>query len=192
MATHLACIGLGTDRQQAFQRLVAEADQAAQQEEVIGGVRVHRWEDGSGAAIVLGWRGGELISFMPAFAAMSELRLANCHPVREPVAVADVLDRDGTQVTALAAEVEQYQQLVAAGCPADGTARITAFGLSVKVHDDEDAFHAAPKQSNDATHAADFVPSSVASSPCPSAWSSKVAHARLICGGSVRAAGCRP
>jgi hypothetical protein len=158
VATHLACIGLGTDRQQAFQRLVVEANQAAQRQEVIGGVRVQRWEDSSGAAIVLGWRGGQLISFMPAFAAMSELRLANCHPVREPVAVADVLDADGTQVTALAAEVEQYQQLVAAGRPADGTARITAFGLSVKVHDDEDAVRAAPKQPNDANDAADFVP----------------------------------
>ena len=56
MATHLACIGLGTGGEQDFQRLVVQANKDAQQQEVIRGVRVRRWEDGSGAAVVLGWR----------------------------------------------------------------------------------------------------------------------------------------
>lgn len=158
MATHLATIGLGTNGQQAFQKLVMEANKAAQQQELVRGVRVRRWEDSSGAAVVLGWRGNQLLSFMPAFAALSEVRLANCHPVREPVAVADVQDGDGTPVTALAAEIEQYPQLAAAGRPVDGPARITAFGLNVTLHKDEDTFRAAAKGPNDAADAADFVP----------------------------------
>jgi hypothetical protein len=158
VATHLAAIGLGTNGQQAFERLVVEANKAAQRQEMVRGVRVRRWEDASGAAVVLGWRGDQLVSFMPAFAARSGIRLASCHPVREPVAVADVLSRDGIQVTALAAEVEQYRHLAAAGRPVDSPARITAFGLKVTLHEDEDAFHAAPKGPNDATDAADFVP----------------------------------
>jgi hypothetical protein len=181
VATHLAAIGLGTNGEQAFKRLIMEANKAAQRQEMVRGVRVRRWEDASGAAVVLGWRGNQLLSFMPAFASLSGIRLANCHPVREPVAVADVLDGDGTQVTALAAEVEQYLHLVAARRPADGSARITAFGLAVKVHEDEDAFRAAPKGPNDATDAADFVPFGAFAEPAKAQ-----PHARLT-GTVVRA-----
>src|ERR1700743_2737273 len=129
MATHLGCIGLGTGGEQDFERLVAEASKEAQQQEVVRDVRVRRWEDGSGAAVVLGWRGGPLVSFMPSFAAAAEVRRANCHPVREPVTIAEVQERDGTPITALAAEIEQYRQLVAGGRPAGGVGRIAAVGL---------------------------------------------------------------
>jgi len=174
MATHLACIGLGTGGEQDFQRLVVQANKDAQQQEVIRGVRVRRWEDGSGAAVVLGWRAGQLISFMPALAATSQVRLANCHPVREPVTVADVLDAGGEPVNALAAELEQFRQLVAAGQPVDGMAKIAAFGLSVKLYDDENAFLAAPKGPNDATEPADFEPFGAFAEPAKAQ-----AHARL-------------
>jgi len=174
MATHLACIGLGTGGEQDFQRLVVQANKDAQQQEVIRGVRVRRWEDGSGAAVVLGWRAGQLISFMPALAATSQVRLANCHPVREPVTVADVLDAGGEPVNALAAELEQFRQLVAAGRPVDGMAKIAAFGLSVKLYDDETAFFAAPKGPNDATKPADFEPFGAFAEPAKAQ-----AHARL-------------
>ncbi len=174
MATHLGCIGLGSGGEQEFERLVAQATKEAQQQAVVRGVRVRRWEDGSGAAVVLGWRGGQLISFMPAFAATSEVRLVNCHPVREPVVVADVQDRDGAPITALAAELEQFRQLVAAGQPADGTAKIAAFGLRVKLYDDEKAFLAAPKGPNDATAAAGFEPFGAFAEPAKAQ-----AHARL-------------
>jgi hypothetical protein len=174
MATHLACIGLGTGGEQDFQRLVVQANKDAQQQEVIRGVRVRRWEDGSGAAVVLGWRAGQLISFMPALAATSQVRLANCHPVREPVTVADILDAGGAPVNALAAELEQFRQLVAAGQPVDGMAKIAAFGLSVKLYDDENAFLAAPKGPNDAAKPADFEPFGAFTEPAKAQ-----AHARL-------------
>jgi hypothetical protein len=174
MATHLACIGLGTGGDQDFQRLVVQANKDAQQQEVIRGVRVRRWEDGSGAAVVLGWRAGQLISFMPALTATSQVRLANCHPVREPVTVADVLDAGGAPVNALAAELEQFRQLVAAGQPVDGMAKIAAFGLSVKLYDDENAFLAAPKGPKDATEPADFEPFGAFAEPAKAQ-----AHARL-------------
>lgn len=167
----LATIGLGTGSEDDFRRLVLEASKRAQHHDTIRNVRVQRWEDESGAAIVLAWRGGrqnsrpsspqqspQLISFLPAFAALSEVRLTQCHPVREPITVANVVDADGAHITALAADLEQYQHLIAAGHPVDGSARLTALGLDVQVHADEDAFHAAPKGPNDATDPADFVP----------------------------------
>lgn len=145
----LGTIGLATEDQAAFQALVLEADKRAQHEQIVRNVKVRRWEDESGAGVVLAWRGQErrpeLVSFMPAYAALSEVRLAQAHPVREPITVANVLDADGTHVTALAAELEQYRHLVAQGQPVDGPARISAFGLSVRVYPDEDAFRAAPE-----------------------------------------------
>jgi hypothetical protein len=163
----LATIGLGTGSEDDFRRLVLEASKRAQQNDTIRNVRVQRWEDESGAAIVLAWRAGrrdspqpspQLIGFLPAFAALSEVRLTQCHPVREPITVANVVDTDGTHLTALAADLEQYRHLIAVGHPVDGSARLTALGLDVQVHADEDAFHAAPKGPNDATDPADFVP----------------------------------
>ena len=167
----LATIGLGTGSEEQFRRLVLEGNKRAQQQETIRNICVQRWEDESGAAVVMAWRGGrpgaahsslqdspQLVSFIPAFAALSEIRLIQCHPVREPIAVANVLDADGTHVTALAAELEQYRHLIAAGRPVDGAARLTAFGIAVKVHHDEDAFLAAPETPDDATDPADFVP----------------------------------
>ncbi|HYY17553.1 MAG TPA: hypothetical protein VE864_01840 [Streptosporangiaceae bacterium] len=167
----MATIGLGTGSEEQFRRLVLEANNRAQQQETIRNVRLQRWEDESGAAVVMAWRGSrpgtahsspqnspQLISFIPAFAALSEIRLTQCHPVREPITVANMLDTDGTQVTALAAELEQYRHLIVAGHPVDGAARLSAFGIAVEVHDDEDAFHAAPKTPDDAADPADFVP----------------------------------
>src|SRR6201996_1208665 len=174
MALHLGCIGLGTGGEQDFERLAAEAGKAAQQQEVVRGVRVRRWEDGSGAAVVMGWRGGQLISFMPSFAATSEIRLANCQPVRQHGVIAEGQEGDGTPITALAAELEQYRQLVAAGEPADGMAKIAAFGLRVKLYDDEQAFLAAPKGPHDAPAPADFEPFGAFAEPAKAQ-----AHARL-------------
>ena len=34
-------------------------------ESVVDGVHVGRWQDDSGAALVLGWRGGEITDFIP-------------------------------------------------------------------------------------------------------------------------------
>lgn len=191
----LATIGLGTGSEDDFRRLVLEASKRAQQNDTIGNVRVQRWADESGAAIVLAWRGGrqnsrqdsrqggrpnspqqspQLISFIPAFAALSEVGLTQCHPVREPITVANVLDADGAHVTALAAELEQYRHLIAAGRPVDGPARLTAFGIAVKVHPDEDAFRAAPKGPNDAAEPADFEPFGAFAAPAKAQ-----PHARL-------------
>ncbi len=54
----LATIGLGTGSEDDFRRLVLEASKRAQHNDTVGNVRVQRWEDESGAAIVLAWRGG--------------------------------------------------------------------------------------------------------------------------------------
>jgi hypothetical protein len=88
----------------------------------------------SGAALILGWRSGELLDFIPAYTATRGGLLSDCHLINESVAAAKVVDAGGRQLTAMAFEAEQYRQLQALGEPVGGPARITALGVAVQVH----------------------------------------------------------
>jgi hypothetical protein len=96
----------------------------------------------SGAALILGWRSGELLDFIPAYTATRGGLLSDCHLINESAAAAKVVDAGGRQLTAMAFEAEQYRQLQALGEPAGGPARITALGVDVQVHPDAHAFAA--------------------------------------------------
>ncbi len=109
---------------------------------MFNGVRVGRWQDDSGAALILGWRSGELLDFIPAYTATSGGLLSDCHLINESVAAAAVVDADGRQLTAMAFEAGQYRQLRALGRRVSGPARITALGIDVQIHPDADAFAA--------------------------------------------------
>jgi hypothetical protein len=88
--------------------------------ELFGDVRVERWQDDSGAALVLGWRSGELVDLLPAYAATAGGSLSECYLINESVAPAAVVDPDGEQLTAMAFEAEQYRQIKALGRPVSG------------------------------------------------------------------------
>ena len=91
------------------------------------GGHVGRWQDDSGTALILDWRSGELLDFIPAYTATNGGLLSNCHLINESVAAA-VVDADGRQLTAIAFEAEQYRQLHALGHAVSGPAQITALG----------------------------------------------------------------
>ena len=109
-----------------------------------GGVHIGRWQDDSGAALILGWQSGELLDFIPAYTATSGGLLSDCHLINNSVAEAKVVDADGNQLTAMAFEAEQYRQLRALGHRVRGPARITALGIDVTIYPDADAFAASP------------------------------------------------
>ncbi len=67
------------------------------------------------AALILGWRSGELLDFIPAYTAARGGLLSDCHLINESVAAAKVVDAGGRQLTAMAFEAEQYRQLQALG-----------------------------------------------------------------------------
>ena len=138
----LACIGLAVANSDGLSNLLYLAAQPVGE---FGGIRVLRWQDPSGAALVLGCREeGRVVEVMPTYTAAAGGILADCRLVSEPVAVAAVVDEDGTQLTAMAFEAEEYRQIEAGGRPVGGRARITAFGVSVRVHADEDAYSTSP------------------------------------------------
>src|SRR6476660_5522987 len=59
----LACVGLAVSDETELRQLVTRAHQAVRETGVFDGVHAGRWEDDSGAALVLGWRSGELVDF---------------------------------------------------------------------------------------------------------------------------------
>jgi hypothetical protein len=141
----LACVGLAIANADRLSSLLyLAADRAASAGE-FDGIRVLRWQDPSGAALILGCEAtGRIVDVTPTFAAAAGGIFADCRLINKPVAVAAVVDEDGTQLTAMAFEAEQYQQIKALGQPTSGHARITAFGLSVHVHADDAAYSASP------------------------------------------------
>ena len=144
MTSALACVGLAVSDETELRQLVTRAHRAAGETGVFDGVHVGRWEDDSGAALVLGWRSGELLDFIPAYTAGSGGLLADCRLVNDGVAFAKVVDTSGEQLTAMTFAAEQYRELRALGTPVSGPARITVLGVDVQIYPDADAFAASP------------------------------------------------
>ena len=144
MTSALACVGLAVSDKDELQWLVASAHRAIRQTGIFDGVHVERWQDDSGAALILGWQSGELLDFAPAYTAASGGLLADCRLINDSVAIAKVVDADGRQLTAMTFEAEQYRHLLALGQQVSGPARITALGVDVSIYPDADAFAASP------------------------------------------------
>ncbi|HTJ32684.1 MAG TPA: hypothetical protein VL738_05590 [Dactylosporangium sp.] len=105
-----------------------------------GELVLYRWQDPSGARLVMCTEGAAIVDFLPSFAAEPGARLAGVRAANEDVAVADVVDDGGEVVTRLAAEFEQRRQLPAG--PVGGRASIVALGVQATVHASEDDFAA--------------------------------------------------
>ncbi|MFD2767075.1 hypothetical protein [Micromonospora eburnea] len=142
MTSNLDCVGLGVTDRAGMRRLVDIALAGAERLGEADGVSVLRWQDPSGARLVLGVRGDEVVDLLPSYAGTPGARLADVRAVNEDVAVADVLDDGGEQATMLAAELEQRRLLPAATGPVGGLACVVALGVDVAVYADAEAFAA--------------------------------------------------
>ena len=97
MTSALACVGLAVSDETELDWLVTSAHRAVRETGVFGSVHVGRWQDDSGAVLILGWRSGELLDFIPAYAAANGGLLSDCHLIDNSVASAAVVDTDGQQ-----------------------------------------------------------------------------------------------
>lgn len=142
MASNLECVGLAVADRGQFGRLVESALAGAELVGVRGGVSVYRWQDLSGARLVIATRGGEVVDLLPSFAGAPGARLADVRAVNDDVAVAAVVDEAGEVTTMLAVELEQRRLLDGTSEPIAGEASVVALGVDVSVHADEEAFAA--------------------------------------------------
>ncbi|MEU0561532.1 hypothetical protein [Dactylosporangium sp. NPDC006015] len=153
MASNLECVGLGFDDRDDFRPFIADALRTADVLGRDGDLTVHRWQDPSGARIVVATRGRQIVEFLPSYAGTPGPLLADVHNANDEVTIADVVDKDGEKVGMLAAEFEQRRLLPTA--PSGGLATVVALGVDVAVHADAAAFAASddsllsPRSSDD-------------------------------------------
>ena len=104
-----------------------------------GGIDVVRWQDPSGARLVIGLtRDGAVADLLPSFDGTLRTRLRDVRLVNDEVAIADVLDAGGEQVTSMAVEIEQRRLLPAQPINADAT--VVALGGAVTVYTSDEEF----------------------------------------------------
>ncbi|HEV3364819.1 MAG TPA: hypothetical protein VG795_11910 [Acidimicrobiia bacterium] len=142
MPSTLACVGLAVPDEEALGRLLNDVVPHAARLGHVDGVEVLRWDDPSGARLVLGLRGGEVVDLLPSFADEPTARLASIEFVSEEVATAAVLDDSDEQVTAMALDLEGWRLLRRSPPEGPASASVVALGVDVAVFDDEAAFAA--------------------------------------------------
>lgn len=142
MASNLECVGLAVADRGLFGGLVESAVADAQLIGVRGDISVYRWQDPSGARLMIATRGREVVDLLPSFAGAPGARLTDVRAVNDDVAVASVVDDSGEVATMLAVELEQRRLLDGTSHPITGTASIVALGVNVSVHADGEAFSA--------------------------------------------------
>jgi hypothetical protein len=144
VSSNLSCVGLAM----ATSRELGELVSAVLPHAVLlghgGGVDVLRWQDSSGARLVLGIKDGQLADLLPSFAGTAGARLAGLAALTDSVWHADVLGEAGDQVTAMAVELEQRRLLPASAGTATFLASVTGLGVDVSVHADAGQFAASP------------------------------------------------
>jgi hypothetical protein len=144
VASNLACIGLAVEGSAALGDLITRAMLTATPVGTFDSVEVFRWQDPSGAALVLGRQLNDFVDLLPTYSSRSGGIVSDCRLINDGVATAALVDDEGEQLTAMAFEAEQYRQLRALGQPVGGQARITALGVSVQIHVDADTFASSP------------------------------------------------
>jgi hypothetical protein len=144
MTSNLACVGLDIPGQDSIDRLLgavlATADDAGTG---IDGITVRTWQDPSGARLIVSTRDGRVVDLLPSFAGTVGARFANCVPLDDDVATAEVVDGSGEQLTAMIVEIEQRRALPSVA-PFAGPAAVVALGVDVSVFADADAYAASP------------------------------------------------
>ncbi len=101
---------------------------------------LYRWQDVSGARLLMATEGNRIVDVLPSFAGEPGARLTDVRAVNDDVAVADVIQDDGELVTRLAAEFEQRRMFPTG--PVEGRASLVALGVDVTVHATAEAFAA--------------------------------------------------
>jgi len=132
MASNLSCVGLGVSDVSGLRSLIDRIIPSAVELGRVGDLKVLRWEDPSGARLVLGVTPDDVPDFLPSFAGVPRTQLQGVKMVNDEVAIAAVVDDDGEQLTSLAVELEQ-RRLLPADEAGNYRAALVALGGDVSV-----------------------------------------------------------
>ncbi|AEE47538.1 hypothetical protein [Cellulomonas fimi] len=141
MTSNLGCIGLDAPDSAVLERLLRTAAERGAELGVRDGRRVVRWQDDEGARLVLVLdRSNRLVAVTPSFASEPGAVLGSVQHANDECWTAAVME-DGSQVTALAADLEQWA-LLDPGASVAGDAGVVALGRAVEVLPDAATFAA--------------------------------------------------
>lgn len=140
MVSNLDCIGLGVSDEQALDEMLAEVLPSCAVVGVAGDVEVRRWQDPSGARLVIGVREAKPFELLPSYAGPVGARLAGVRLLADDVAEADVVDDGAQTLTRAAFELEQRRFLAPGGHEGPSPAALVALGAEVSLHKDAGAF----------------------------------------------------
>ena len=156
MSSTLACAGLPVTDEE----LDALLDRVLPRAHVLGATgrgRVVRWEDPSGARLVLEVGDDGVLDLLPSFRSGTTVLLGDLRSVSQDVAVASLLDDSGEQLSSACLELEQRRLLPAQ--PVERVrASLTALGVDVEVLADARAFEASDASLLDQDGPADDPP----------------------------------
>jgi len=141
LGSNLGCVGLAIGSQHEFEQLVESALASAEVIGRNGGVEVRRWQDESGARLIVATEGRRIVSVLPSFAGEPG-PMISARVVAPVLSFADVLDDEGEQLTALAVALEQHALLGPEAVR--GRASLAGLGVGVKVYESEEAFTNSP------------------------------------------------
>jgi hypothetical protein len=151
MASNLAAVGLAVSSEEELNKLIQSMSHDFKLLGSAAGIDVWRWEDPSGARLVVSTMGDAIRAFTPSFAGSPGARLTAVQSVNDDVSRADVVDESGELLTALALEIEQRD--LVRGARVTGNASLVAFASEISLHADADAFAASPESLLDAAGA---------------------------------------
>lgn len=144
MASNLACIGLDVASREEFDNLIDSLVPQAVSIGRAGRTEVLRWEDASGARIVLEVRGDAVEGVIPSYAALPGAWLNDVERVTDDVATASVVDQQDEQLTQIAVEIEERRLILPRHGAVAGEASIVALGVGVEVFENDEEFAASP------------------------------------------------
>ncbi len=145
MASNLECIGLAAADEASLSALVRDAVASAAPVGEIGGTTVLRYDDPSGARLMLGVAGGEIVDLLPSFAGDPGCTAGTVDMLTDEVSSVEFVDSDGEVLTVGAVEVEQRAWLrVGLQPPVPCAFGLVALGVGMTVHADTQAYETSP------------------------------------------------
>jgi hypothetical protein len=151
MASNLGAVGLAVATEQELNKLIQSMSHDFKLLGRAAGIDIWRWEDPSGARLVVSTMGDAIRAFTPSLAGVAGARLTAVEAVNDDVSRAEVVDDAGDQLTALTLELEQRD--LVRGARVSGEASLIALASEVTLHADAEAFAASPASLLDASGA---------------------------------------
>lgn len=144
VASNLACVGLAVADSAELGRLLRDVVPLSRSLGIADGIEVRRWDDESGARLLFGLRGDDVVDFVPSYAAGPTALLSSIDVGGEGVATAAVVDRAGEQLTSLAIELEEWRFLRLEPRERPVAASVIGLGIDVSLFENEADFDASP------------------------------------------------